>query len=258
MSPQFASNSAHSSTHVPPPCALPPPTSPNQRTIFLDLDHTLICSKSCPPSLLPPQDPDFLVDDDDNCVTCVWKRPYVDEFLEYLSQKKIEIVVFTAALESYASEILDELDPKGLISHRLYRKSCKILDGSYVKDLSDLRRDLKNVVIIDDQPTSYRLQPENAIPIRPFFDDDLQDHELKKLMDNFFKNCEQYEDLRDAIKHYLEVEKQNRRGRLRGFMIKKRISLNRLLIEFKYFRCFWLCPIWNTSLTPDSCRFQNI
>ncbi|GKB75825.1 Dullard phosphatase domain containing protein, eukaryotic [Tanacetum coccineum] len=92
--------------------------------------------------------------------------------------------------ESYTSATLDKLDPNGLISHRLYRKSCKILDGMSVKDLSDLGRDLKNVVIIDDQPKSYRLQSENAIPIRPFVDD-LQNNELRKLMDDFFDKCDQ-------------------------------------------------------------------
>ncbi|PWA71240.1 Dullard phosphatase domain, eukaryotic [Artemisia annua] len=241
-SPQFAGNSAQLSTHGPSPCALPPPTLPNQRTVFLDLDHTLICAISCPPSLLPPQNYDFLVKNDHNRVRYVRKRPYVDEFLKYLSQKNFEIVVFTAAEESYASVILDKLDPKGLISHRLYRKSCKRLDGRSVKDLSDLGRDLKNVVIIDDQPTSYRLQPENAIPIRPFIDE-LQDHELKKLMDNFFDDYEQYEDLKDAIKHYLEVEKQNRRGRLigtrfdTGSHLPVEVKAFFLCISFQQFPC---------------------
>ncbi|GJS28819.1 putative reverse transcriptase domain-containing protein [Tanacetum coccineum] len=35
--------------------------------------------------------------------------------------------------------------------------------------------------------------------------DDLQDDELKKLMDCFFKSCDQYEDLKAALKHYWDL-----------------------------------------------------
>ncbi|PWA64048.1 Dullard phosphatase domain, eukaryotic [Artemisia annua] len=95
-------------------------------------------------------------------VAYVTKRPFVDEFLQYLNQNNFEVVIFTAGSEEYASP------------HRLYRNSRKLVDGKYVKDLSNLGRDLKNVVIVDDKPRSYKLQPENGIPIKRFIDD-LQD-----------------------------------------------------------------------------------
>lgn len=126
------------------------------------------------------------------------------EFLEILS-KNFEIVVFTAGIEEYASLVLDRLDWKGLISHRLYRDSCKQKDGMFVKDLSELERDLNRVVIVDDNPNSYGLQPENAIPIQPFIDD-LEDGELRKLMEFFEEGCNGFDDMRDAVKHYLEAE----------------------------------------------------
>ncbi|GKE67965.1 Dullard phosphatase domain containing protein, eukaryotic [Tanacetum coccineum] len=106
---------------------------------------------------------------------------------------------FTAGVEANASAILDKLDPKGLISHRLYRSSCKNLDGKLAKDLSGLGRNLKNVVIIDDRPNFYRLQPENGIPITPFTYYNARDGELKKLIDKFFNNCDQYEDLSEKM-----------------------------------------------------------
>nr|GFB62228.1 Dullard phosphatase domain, eukaryotic [Tanacetum cinerariifolium] len=66
----------------------------------------------------------------------------------------------------------------------LYRDSRKLVNGKYhVKDLSNLGRDLRNVLIVDDKHRSYKLQPENGIPIKRFIDD-LHDDELKKLMDN--------------------------------------------------------------------------
>ncbi|GJU20796.1 Dullard phosphatase domain containing protein, eukaryotic [Tanacetum coccineum] len=138
-------------------------------------------------------------------VAYVKKRPFVDEFLQYLKQKNFEVVIFTVGTKEYASPVLDRLDPNGLISHILYRDSRKLVNGKYhVKDLSNLGRDLKNVVIVDDRLRSYKLQPENGIPIKRFIDD-VQYDELKKLMDTFFKSYDQYEDLKDALKHYRDL-----------------------------------------------------
>ncbi|KAI4298177.1 hypothetical protein L6164_031768 [Bauhinia variegata] len=130
----------------------------------------------------------------------VLKRPGVDELLESLAAK-FEVVVFTAALKEYASVLLDQLDRKRLISFRLYRDSCREVDGKFVKDLSELGRDLKRVVIVDDNPNCYEYQPDNAIPIPPFIDD-LGDKELRKLI-RFFEVADCYDDTRDAVKHYL-------------------------------------------------------
>nr|XP_043626909.1 carboxy-terminal domain RNA polymerase II polypeptide A small phosphatase 1 [Erigeron canadensis] len=182
---------------------LPPIKTQNQKTVFLDLDETLIHSVPIT-SLIRPRNFDFVVKpllDGERVDFYVLKRPFVDDFLEFLSQNGYEIVVFTAGIQEYASLVLDKLDKKGLISYRLYRDSCKEYDGKFVKDLSGLGRDLKNAVIVDDNPNSFSLQPENAIQIRPFVDN-LEDIELKKLMDGFFDKCNEFEDLRDALKKY--------------------------------------------------------
>ncbi|XP_051133769.1 uncharacterized protein LOC127253298 [Andrographis paniculata] len=165
---------------------LPPLASPEKKTIFLDLDETLVHSTAT----VPPANFDFVVRpviDGEKVEFYVLKRPYVDEFLKELSGK-FEIVVFTAGIREYASLVLDKLDWRNLISHRLYRESCREMDGKLVKDLSGVGRDLDRVMIVDDNPNSYQLQPDNAIPIRPFTDD-LGDDELKKLMD-FFQGCD--------------------------------------------------------------------
>ena len=41
----------------------------------------------------------------------------------------------------------------------------------YVKDLSELGRDLKDVLIIDNSPTAYLFQPDNALPIISWYDE---------------------------------------------------------------------------------------
>ncbi|XVF87265.1 hypothetical protein PTKIN_Ptkin18bG0105200 [Pterospermum kingtungense] len=191
---------------------LPPLVPGKKRTIVLDLDETLVHSIPHP----PPPNYDFTIQPSIDGVTIkfyVLKRPWVDEFLESIS-KKYEVVVFTAGLEPYASMLLDILDPKGLISHRLYRDSCKpLVTGKYVKDLSRIGRDLGKVVIVDDNPKSYSLQRANAIPIKRF-EDDAEDRELKKLMRFFKSYCGGYEDMRDAVKEYFGGATMNKPRRL--------------------------------------------
>ncbi|KAK8575102.1 hypothetical protein V6N12_062780 [Hibiscus sabdariffa] len=179
---------------------LPPLASDKLKTIVLDLDETLVHASPDP----PPKIYDFMIKPSINGVGMnfyVLKRPGVDEFLEAIS-KNYEVVVFTAGLEPYASLLLDILDPKGLISHRLYRDSCKQSGrGRYVKDLSTIGRDLGKLVIVDDNPRSYSLQPANGIPIKRF-EDDMQDRELQMLRVFFERDCDGFEDMRDAVKHY--------------------------------------------------------
>lgn len=177
---------------------LPPLMSPEKKTIFLDLDETLIHSKPDP----PPKSFDFIVRpriDGELMNFYVAKRPGVDAFLESIS-KKYELVIFTAGLREYASLVLDRLDEKGVISHRLYRDSCKQHDGKFVKDLSEMGRDLKKVVIVDDNPNAYIFQPQNAIPVKPFTGD-ANDKELCKLA-KFFECCDCCVDMRDAVKAF--------------------------------------------------------
>lgn len=182
---------------------LPPPLPPHKGTIFLDLDETLVHSTAT----VPPERYDFVVRpviDGEKSEFYVLKRPFVDEFLAYLSAR-FEIVVFTAGIEEYASLVLDRLDWRKLISHRLYRDSCKAIDGRFVKDLGEIGRDLSKALIVDDNPNSYQLQVENAIPIRPFVDD-LGDEELMRMIE-LFEGCELVEDLRDFVKVYTDYLK---------------------------------------------------
>ncbi|KAK4770740.1 hypothetical protein SAY87_031272 [Trapa incisa] len=188
--------------------ALPSLDSPTKKTIFLDLDETLIHSKSDP----PPEKFDFIVRPTINGERLnfyVLKRPGVDKFLQAISER-FEVVIFTADLKEYASLILDRLDPTGaMVSYRLYRDSCREMEGKFVKDLSGMGRDLKRVVIVDDNPNAYGFQPENALPISPFIDD-LKDVELGKLI-KFFEECEEFDDMREAVRLYSLLEGEDHR-----------------------------------------------
>lgn len=140
-----------------------------KKCLVLDLDETLVHS-----SFKKVNKADFLVPVDiDGVVHTVYvlKRPFTDEFLEACAEL-FEIVLFTASLSKYADPLLDMLDTKSTLTHRLFRDSCVQKDYCYVKDLSKLGRPLKDCIIVDNSPQSYIFQPENAIPIPSWFDDE--------------------------------------------------------------------------------------
>jgi CTD small phosphatase-like protein 2 len=90
-------------------------------------------------------------------------RPLCIRFLEELSPL-YEIVIFTAAHESYANFILDKLDPgKQHIRHRLYRQHTIPYEGSFIKDLSRLGRPLERTLIIDNLKENFVKQQDNGI-----------------------------------------------------------------------------------------------
>lgn len=100
----------------------------------------------------------------------VLKRPGVEQFIKQISEY-YEIVIYTASLAKYADPLVDLLDPHNSTSYRLFREHCTFYNNSYVKDLSQLGRKLKDVIIVDNSPNSYALQPENAVPITTWIDD---------------------------------------------------------------------------------------
>jgi CTD small phosphatase-like protein 2 len=92
-------------------------------------------------------------------------RPGVAKFLHELSNY-YEIVVFTAALQEYADWILDQIDQKNCISHRLYRQHTQRKMDYAIKDLSLLGRDIKKTIIVDNIAENFKYtQPFNGIHI---------------------------------------------------------------------------------------------
>ena len=149
---------------------LPPATREDRRKpcLVLDLDETLVHS-----SFKPVPNPDFVIPVEiDGTVTDVYvlKRPWVDYFMEEVA-KRYEVVVFTASLAKYADPLLDLLDKNKTVKHRLFRESCYLYQGNYVKDLTSLGRPLERTIILDNSPHSYAFQPMNALPISSFIDD---------------------------------------------------------------------------------------
>lgn len=113
-----------------------------------------------------------------------------------------EVVIYTASLSLYADPLLDELDPYHYASYRLFREHCTFYNNSFVKDLSALGRNLKDVIIVDNSPNSYAFQPENAIPITTWIDD-VTDNKLSQLAP-ILELLANVEDVRDFIKRVVQ------------------------------------------------------
>ncbi|CAN0853768.1 CTD small phosphatase-like protein 2 [Linum grandiflorum] len=164
-------------------------------TLVLDLDETLVHS-----TLEPCDDADFTFTVFFNMkehIVYVKKRPHLDAFLERVAEM-FEIVIFTASQSIYAAQLLDILDAdRKLISRRVYRESCIFSDGTYTKDLTVLDVDLAKVAIIDNSPQVFRLQVNNGIPIKSWFDDP-SDSDLLSLLP-FLETLADADDVRPII-----------------------------------------------------------
>lgn len=77
------------------------------------------------------------------------------------------------------------------------------MNGTFVKDLTRLGRNIKDVIILDNSPAAYMMQPENALPILSWYDCQ-KDKELAKLLP-ILEKFSTVDDVRNYIK-YLVIE----------------------------------------------------
>jgi hypothetical protein len=109
------------------------------------------------------------------------ERPHLYEFLEFARDNVGEIAVFTAGTRDYAKPVLDRIErkwssvagSKRSFGRRYYRDSCSVVDNFVVKDLDilgeeDTERDVR---IVDNTPSVYRMHPGCGIPVHSFFGD---------------------------------------------------------------------------------------
>ena len=132
--------------------------------LVLDLDETLV----------------HYMEEEDKDNAYVKVRMGVGEFINALS-KYCEIVIFTASTQYYADIVIDGLDCKDKIDYKLYRQHTDFIDGTHIKDLSKLGRNLSKIIIIDNLEDNYVLQPKNGLNIIDFEGDE-NDNELIYLM----------------------------------------------------------------------------
>ena len=152
-------------------------------TLVLDLDETLVHY--------------FEIGDQGKFLV----RPGVIPFLKEMS-KVFEIVIFTAAIQEYADWAINQIDPEGYISHKLYRQHTLPCGPVHIKDLSRIGRDLRKIIIVDNIPENFQLQQDNGIFITSWFDDvtDTALCELSVILKDIA--ALKAEDVRDALRNY--------------------------------------------------------
>ena len=71
---------------------------------------------------------------DKNHTITLFKRPFVDEFIEEMS-KIYEIIFFSTDHEDYANPIINYIDSKRVAGGRLYKDSWVIKEGISIKTI---------------------------------------------------------------------------------------------------------------------------
>ncbi|SAM78373.1 related to TIM50-mitochondrial inner membrane import translocase subunit [Ustilago bromivora] len=155
------------------------------------------------------------------------KRPGLDYFIGYLSQF-YEIVLFTTQPFFTAGPIIEKLDPdRRFITYTLFKESCRTVDGKLVKDLNYLNRDLSKVVVVDTNPDSFYLHPQNGIVVEPW-QGDREDRELVGLIP-FFEAIAIYgiEDVRTTLKAYTGTHIPSEHARRAAQIREKELAENK-------------------------------
>ncbi|ONK77042.1 uncharacterized protein A4U43_C02F2500 [Asparagus officinalis] len=184
--------------------------------VVLDLDETLVCAyeSSSLPAIVRNQaieaglkcfeleclsvDKDVEGKQKVNHVT-VFERPGLHEFLHQTSEFA-DLVLFTAGLEGYARPLVDKIDVGNRFSHRLYRPATVSTEyREHVKDLSCISKDLCRIVIVDNNPFSFLLQPLNGIPCIPFSAGQPYDGQLMGVLLPLLKHLSLQKDVRPVL-----------------------------------------------------------
>ena len=172
-----------------------------KKLLILDLDETLVHTSFHPlgkdNKII---EPDILLKiffDNKYYNLYVFTRPYINEFLKDMSKLFI-IYIFTASIKEYATPLLNEIDKNNIIEKRLFRDSCTLTNGGkYVKNLNILNYNLKDVILLDNNPISYSFNKANGVPIKSWHSDK-NDKELLK-MRNFLNFLSSVDDVRYYI-----------------------------------------------------------
>ncbi len=147
-----------------------PPAETSKPTLVLDMDETLIysdwgttCDAMNEYGVAPTQTLFYR-----GRAFGLFHRPGLTDFLTWAASL-FELVVFTAADETYATKILDSIDPEGCITHRLFRHACRpFRRHPQIKDLGYLGRPLSRTLALDDRLVSFALHLPNYIPVPSF------------------------------------------------------------------------------------------
>ena len=141
-------------------------------------------------------------------------RPGLLHFLNAI-KPYYEIISFTTFNKNYSENLIKQIEVKGkYFDYNLCRDHTVLHGNEFIKDISRIGRNIKKIIIVDDEEKNFRLNKANGICICPFLgnnDKDVVLFELKKLLILFYSYG--YSDLRNAIKNFKkEIEKKITKG----------------------------------------------
>ncbi|XP_078162433.1 uncharacterized protein LOC144557740 [Carex rostrata] len=203
-------------TSTSPPLPASSPETLDRLTVVLDLDETLVCAYETSSLTdfvrsqaieggLKSFEIEFFSSSKEvegkpkiNHVT-VFERPGLEEFLQEVS-KFADLVLFTAGLEGYARPLVDRIDVKNRFKLRLYRPATVSTEyREHVKDMTCISKDLNRIVIVDNNPFSFLLQPLNGIPCVPFSPSQPSDDQLLSVLLPLLKELSVHRDVRPLL-----------------------------------------------------------
>ena len=191
-----------------------------QKSLILDLDETLVHSSFYPFERVSDLTLPITVDNQKKIVY-ILRRPYAIEFMKEMASY-YEIIIYTASISQYASNLLDELDKYNVISKRYYRNNCIFNNGIYIKDLRVIGKPFKDLIIIDNNPISYLYNINNGLPILSWYGDS-KDIELLKLIP-LLKYLANVEDVTNIIPKIVNRDKNKIKFSLINKMINNKNS----------------------------------
>ena len=171
---------------------IPPIKNNYKYTLILGLDETLIYNNI------------------DNYVSfkndrSIILRPNVHEFLREM-KKIYELIIFSEKSKDYVDPIIDIIQKKEkYFTHVLYEQyMTSDSNGQEIKDINLLGRNLKNVIIVDNNDLYYKPFKDNFISIEPFYGENKRNKKnvfkiYEKTLKEIQLDAEQTNDIRISI-----------------------------------------------------------
>ena len=181
---------------------LPKIKSNYKYSLVLDLDETLICIKR--------DNNNKIKHNKFNNLMTLILRPGLLDFLHKM-KKLYELILFSLGTSEYVSPIIKNIEKKEkFFEHILYREHVTYDDnGNFFKNLNLLNRDVKNILIVDDNSKNFKYHKSNGICIKPFYGDLNNDKITLKILGNILFKIRYDADLTGDIRISLNKEKNN-------------------------------------------------
>ena len=136
-----------------------------KKHLVLDMDETLIC----------------MVENRDEFFPKPYARPNLREFLKIAFDEFETVSIFTAASEIWYNHVyenvLKDYIPQGNSFHKVFKRNDCIRDenGNYHKPLHRMHDDPTEVLLIDDNPTIFEMNPVGSCFLAERFEYDKLD-----------------------------------------------------------------------------------